>query len=393
MNQSINLGNTEVINFNGLEVDVLQLNGSEIWRHQLPTDEHEFKFISYTVKNVDTGVLEGSGLTLRFSTTVTYLHDFTVDWGDGTIEQHNDETLSNLAVSGLNYIDVKHSFPAGNEQKADTIFTVKIKGVCEQVSVVSGSAKGYFSTETNSETIYTGLYDILNINGTTKSMTDMFKDCAMIDYNNKNIIIALPKFNTPNCTSISGMFRYKDQNKNENPYIKRGVTIKIPDDCFRELTSCNSFEYMFYQDRDYDDKTSKSSINVSIGKNIFPDNVVSVQSMFQDCDIVSSIPEKLFYNLESLENMSYCFRGSDNTGFVLPSIWLPKNMSNVSTFEGFMGITGNSDKRYAKFYGTMENVWDRTDVNDLSLHGTTFEGAITLDNYNEIPSDWGGGGV
>jgi hypothetical protein len=380
MVQSVDLGNTSFVNFNNNEVRNLQLNGTTIWQKSIEKELLSFTIETTTVLVTTTteSSLATIGCSLVFDNQ-NYNYDFALDWGDGVVENYTTQSLGETS----NAISIRHDYPAIKEGTL-TQYTINIKGLCEYVKVATNTSVTGTSSINRKSSVLIGVH---NINDTAKSMEEMFADCLVLE----DTTILLPRFVAPLCTTAEKLFGYEDIKSGTNQ-LKNGTFI-VPDNCFIDMPICTNFAMCFGQGRDADDDNIKAISTIKLGKNIFPASTTNLREAFVDCVIASPIPEDFLYNLTNLTNLEKTFGGIDNTGYVLPSRWFPANMSSITNMFSCFGGIGDIYKRYAKIYGVMENIWDRADLNANLDSADCFLGASTLDNYNEIPSSWGGGRV
>jgi hypothetical protein len=322
------------------------------------------------------------GITHQGSTgnyTLDYNYDFDIDWGDGTVEHYdNDKIIANLNSNAFN--GISHTYPA-----VDAYYDIVITGLFEQGKIQTGQLTA----------LNNALTKITSFNSSLKTLESMFSNCKI----DSDTTITLPVINAPDCISAKNMFSSTDA-KAFSDARKLGKII-LPNGVFAKLKKCTNFYGVFQSDADYDDGSKINDLKLEIQGKIFPESVEDLTNAFRHCKIVSKIPDDFLYDLPNITTLAGCFWATDNSGFTLPDRFMPKDMSKVTDMNWFMAIestngddNGSTTYHYpALFYGKMEEVWNRSDLTSLTVSDTIFYNTTTLDNYNEIPADWGGGGA
>lgn len=308
-------------------------------------------------------LVEGDKISKFSISPTTYEYDFDIDWGDGTIETHTTSSLTDLTSISHTYVDATTYTITISRKWANIIFTDfwKIESIVQW-------GNGWETLE--------GVFAELNL-GTVTGETRTYMSFPIFPENKKVL-------------SASKMFNSKLSSSSK--------ALSIPNGFFKNLTRCVNFSECFCAVRD---KSISLTNYLKIDGQIFPDCAGDLSACFAGCnliDIENKIPEDLLYNITGVTTMKNIFSASNtyehSFEYILPTRWFPKNLSNCLNFNNLFTIESTYDaegKGYVdRITGTMENIWNRSDINANAEKSFSMCNLGSVSNYDSgIPISWG----
>ena len=311
-----------------------------------------------------------TGNTSSFEFYISAAGSFSINWGDGTVDNINKTDTTNTTYS--------HTYDSAGE------YTIGIGGEATAYNTSTTTAAISFRYNKNTAGISGSLGAIFGTlpSGTQPRFYQTF-------YNNTNLTGEIPAdlFAGISGTPANGMFSGTFNNCS-------GLTGSIPENLFAGISGApaeNMFSYTF---------SGCSGLTGTIPENLFAGiSGTPASSMFSstflNCSgLTGSIPEGLFAGMSGAP-ARYMFRStfsgcSGLTGEI--PLGLFGNLTNSpqtymfrSTFEGCSGLTGPSARMPDGTY-----LYDFFTGATSGQVGSMYSGATGLEDYPYIPKAWGG---
>ncbi|MBW8244970.1 BspA family leucine-rich repeat surface protein [Muricauda oceani] len=301
------------------------------------------------------------GMTLAIGVDPNYEYDFTIDWGDGTLEDKSfnnktsvDHTYDN---EGVFTVAIQGSFPALNMSNSTNIGRLSLIGIEQWGNIEWKTMETTFFACENMEYNATDSPNLSNVT----SMLGMFNDCkkfngAIGDWKTSSITLMKDTFRgattfnqdigtweTINVTTMSGMFADSEFNQDIGGWDTDNVT---------------NMDYMF---------SGASLFNQDIG-GWNTENVTSMIAMFQhaisfDKDIGSWVTENVV-------NMNAMFFGATSFNQNIGN-WNTVNVTNMN------GMFSN-----ATLFNQSIGAWDTSSVVSML---SMFQNAVS---FNQNIANW-----
>lgn len=213
-------------------------------------------------------------------------------------------------------------------------------GVFKEFDNITNISRGIFSYNGHSvKTLTTMFYKCTKLVSIEEGVFDSVSNATMasMTFEGCTSLISVPSkllANKPYLTSVYDLFRGCSS------------LLSVPSDIFLNSTNINDMMYAF----------EHSGIR-TIDKEMFPVGLknVNLNYIFNYCSNLTSIPEDIFDNIESVKSMSYAFANCALVSGKVPEFW-------------------NEEKYGTKF----------TSVS----HDKCFSGCTRASNYNDIPNGW-----
>lgn len=301
-------------------------------------------------------------------TPTSYDYDFDVEWGDDTVSTYTTASLSGLTSISHTYTTAGTYTVKIYRKWASLLFDTTWK-----INSITQWGNGW-------ETLENLLAGVKL--GTTSGGTIVYFELPVFPPNKKVL-------------SASKMFNSKSSGTDK--------AFTIPDGFFKNLTKCVNFSECFCAVRD---KSVTNTNYIKINGQPFPDGAGDLSACFAGCDLSAhdnKIPEDLLYNITGVTSLAHIFGTSNsyenNKTYVLPNRWFPKNLSNCLDFDNLFvlrttydSVTGSQTNGNTtdKITGTMENIWDRADINPNADIRFAMSNLGSVSNYEVgIPMSWG----
>uniref|UniRef100_UPI0010A681C5 BspA family leucine-rich repeat surface protein n=1 Tax=Flagellimonas onchidii TaxID=2562684 RepID=UPI0010A681C5 len=281
--------------------------------------------VAITVKNiVETLAEDPNSFVTTWETTMAnekiaigidpnYTYDFTVDWGDGTVEQRSISEKSNFIHiyedSGVHTVAIYGDFPAIKMTGVNVELRAKLKSIEQWGAIQWQSMNSAFRLCTSM---------VYNVTGANKpnmslvtNMSRMFQDCTLFDGN-------LNDWNTANVIDMERMFSGAS---NFNGDLSNWNTEKV-----------TTMQNMF------------SGAEFFTGQGLETwntENVINMSQMFYSADNFNG--DLSNWNTEKVTNMNTMFAGAYKFQGNL-SEW---NVLNVTDIDGMFKNSGMSDENYS----------------------------------------------
>ena len=309
-----------------------------------------------------------TGNTSSFSFDISAAGSFSINWGDGTVDNINKSDTTNTTYS--------HTYDKAGE------YTIGIGGEATAYNTSALTAAISFSSNKNTAGISGSLGAIFGTlpSGTQPRFYQTF-------YNNTNLTGEIPAdlFAGISGTPAGSMFAYTFSDCS-------GLTGTIPENLFAGISGAPE-SYMFYNTFN-----GCSGLTGTIPENLFAGiSGTPAMSMFErtfyGCSgLTGNIPENLFGNISGTPAMSMfngTFDGCSGLTGEIP-LGLFGNLTNrpqvamfSSTFEGCSGLTGPSARMPDGTY-----LYDFFTGAAPSQVGGMYRGATGLSDYSSIQFPW-----
>jgi hypothetical protein len=246
--------------------------------------------------NIQGGSIIDNGNTLAL-TIIGVDPNITIDWGDGTIEQVTQGSLTPR----------EHTYSPGEyiariDGKFDSFGRIYIgQGISP---ITSPSSFRYKNLVIHSTSV------VPFISGLESNFDAQFRNCRFLT--------GLPDGlfrHYPNTTSLEYCF-----------YESSGIK-SLPENIFSGANNISSLRFCFYRSR------SLTGIPSGLFKNIT--GLTSVETCFQECNSISSIPKNLFVNNIEMTNFFSCFANCSITS--IPSGLFDTNIKGINFVACFDG--------------------------------------------------------
>ena len=328
----------------------------------------------------------------------SYNYAFTINWGDGTEEFIDNDDVENLPDSWDKQLSHQYDEPGVYDIEITGIFgglhmgfsdgVGKIIDVKQWGDPIWDDTEYAFAGCTNLEISATDLPNWQNI----VSAHSIFNFCWSLDEipngifdKSTNLVNGRSMFVQTTITSIpNGLFDTPIFDDLTQVFYQCSELVSIPIGLFDNCTNLVNALGMF------DECESLESIPSGLFDNCLL--IENFQNLFRNCFELVSIPTGLFDNNSEVINFSGVFSGCTSLGSVPIDLITPQNNPNVlnlpNAFRGLTSVSGNSPEVWKD--------WNDGDGPGYEgkgslTKGNCFTGSTGFDDYDSIPSSWGGG--
>jgi len=247
-------------------------------------------------------------LTLPITDSSSLKYDFTIDWGDGTVEQIGSAATTGLDLRGSDYdkgiepLEISHTYTTAG------IYTIEITGTFEEWSFLDFDINGINATSTSND--HVNLIRVHSFGDLGfESLSNAFRDCT-------NLTLFAGGY-TQNVTSMTSMF------------------FGAPSLTSLDLSSFNTSSVTDMSDM-FTGTSSLTSLDLS---NFDTSSVTYMSNMFFGASSLTSLDLSSF-NTSSVTDMSYMFTGASSLTSLDLSNFDTSSVTDMSgMFSGASGLT------------------------------------------------------